>query len=150
MPNISFVLHFSQLKWSDICDDISFHWRDKPNCALRFCVDAEPCKLIFYLHSCWVPSSFFSSSTARHWSPWGQSSKPPLNQQWRPAASLRLKCYCCPLIPSLRPSVLHLRAQHTNTHTHTQERNRQMVKCQFSYTWMNKLLYIIHSNEGKN
>lgn len=112
---ISFVLHFSRLKWSRICDDISFHWRETQY-ALRFRVDAEPCKLIFfYLHSCWVPSSFFSSSTARHWSPWGLSSRPPPNQRWRPAASLRLRCYCCPPIPSLCPSVLHLGAPHTQT-----------------------------------
>lgn len=44
---ISFVLHFSRLKWSRICDDISFHWRETQY-ALRFRVDAEPCKLIFF------------------------------------------------------------------------------------------------------
>ena len=138
---ISFVLRFSRLKWSRICDDISFfHRRERPS-VLWDSVSMQNHVnwfffFFFYLHSCWAPSSFFSSSTARHWSPWGQSSRPLPDRQWRPAASPRLRCYCCPPIPSLCPSALHLRAP-----AHTGGRDKRMAACQFYCIRMDKWLY---------
>lgn len=127
---ISFVLLFSQLKWSLICDDIGFHWRERPSVLWDFVLMQNHVNWFFspfYLHSCWVPSSFFSSSTARHWSPWGLSSRPLPDQQWRPAASPRLRCCCCPPTPSLCPSVQHLGAPHTNTHPHKHKEGKGKI-----------------------
>lgn len=141
---ISFVLRFSRLKWSCICDDISFffHRRERPS-VLRDSVSMQNHVnwfffFSFYLHSCWGPSSFFSSSTARHWSPWGQSSRPLPDRRWRPAASPRPRCYCCPPIPSLCPSALHLGAR---AHTGEGKMGKWMAACQFYCIRMDKWLY---------
>lgn len=44
---ISFVLHFSQLRWSRICDDNSFDWRDRPSVLWDSVLMQNPCKLNF-------------------------------------------------------------------------------------------------------
>lgn len=103
----SFVVLFSHLKWSLISDDC-FFIQENILCAnhiLFMC-------LLIYLHSCWGPSFFFASSTARHWSPSGRSSRPLPDQRWRLVASPHPRCCCCPLSLSLCPSALHLRAIH--------------------------------------
>lgn len=130
---ISFVLLFSHLKWSLISGNWFFIEKSDPVRTTLFylCVYS-----FIYLHSCSTPSSFFSSSTTRHWSPSGRSSRPLPDQRWRPAASPHPKCCCCPLSPSLCPSDLRLRVPCTHTGKAKQERNKekQMVWPRFIYS----------------
>lgn len=109
---ISFVLLFSHLKWNLTSGDWFFIEESDPVRTVLFylCVYS-----FIYLHNCSAPSSFFFSSTARRWSPSGRSSRPHPDQRWRPAASPRPICCCCPLSQSLCPSALHLRVPCTRT-----------------------------------
>lgn len=117
----SFVVLFSHLRWSLISDDWLLIEESDPVCRSLF----HWCVYLFtYLHSCWAPSAFFSSSTARRWSPSGRSSRPLPGRRWRPAASPRPRCCCCPLSPSLCLSAPHLRAAHAPAHESREEQRK--------------------------
>lgn len=118
---ISFVLLFSHLKWSLFSGNWFFIEKSEPVPTTLFYLYFYS---FIYLHSCSAPSSFFSSSTARRWSPSGRSSRPPPDQRWRPAASQRPRCCCCPLSPSWCPSALRLRVPRTCTRQ-TREKQRK-------------------------
>lgn len=148
---ISFVMLFSHLEWSLISGNWLYTKESDPVCTTLYYL----CVYSFvYLHSCSAPSSFFSSSTTRRWSPSGRSSRPLPDQQWRPAASPRPRCCCCLLSLSLCPSALRLRVPCTSTRKTREKQRKPNAMTRFIYSssrWKcngseNQLYFIGSSN----